>query len=313
MKQEIIDLYDEFTHRGLDRRVFMSRLADLAGGTAAAAAALEPAARGPGRCGHGRARRSAARRRHGDHPRGHPAAAGLSGAPGGCRPSKLPAVVVVHENRGLNPHTQDVARRLATDGFMALAVDFLSPIGGTPTDNEDKAREMIGTLDAGKVVTDAEAADRLAQGAARQQRQGRHRRLLLGRRRGRPGRGRGRRPRCRRGLLRPGAGDRDRGRDQGAPALELCRPGRAHQCRRPGVRGGAEGGRQDLHALHVRRCPARLPQRHLRGALQRGRGQARLGAHGRLLQGQPRRRLSYPPQAQLAGRPPPSQAGERSG
>jgi carboxymethylenebutenolidase len=58
---------------------------------------------------------------------------------------KYPSVVVVHENRGLNPHTKDVARRLAVDGFQALAVDFLSPVGGTPSD-QDKAREMIGTL-----------------------------------------------------------------------------------------------------------------------------------------------------------------------
>jgi carboxymethylenebutenolidase len=70
---------------------------------------------------------------------------------------KLPGILVVHENRGLNPHIQDIARRLAADGFMALSVDFLSPMGGTPAD-EDKARDMIGTLDAGKVVSDADAA-----------------------------------------------------------------------------------------------------------------------------------------------------------
>jgi carboxymethylenebutenolidase len=70
---------------------------------------------------------------------------------------KHPAVVVVHENRGLNPHTQDTARRLAVDGFTALAVDFLSPVGGTPTD-EDKAREMIGTLQAPDVTTWAQGA-----------------------------------------------------------------------------------------------------------------------------------------------------------
>ena len=57
-----------------------------------------------------------------------------------------PAVLVVHENRGLNPHIRDVARRLGVEGFLAFAVDALSPLGGTPAD-EDKAREMIGTLD----------------------------------------------------------------------------------------------------------------------------------------------------------------------
>ena len=59
---------------------------------------------------------------------------------------KRPAVIVIHENRGLNPHIQDVARRLAVEGFLAFAVDALSPLGGTPAD-EDKVREMIGTLD----------------------------------------------------------------------------------------------------------------------------------------------------------------------
>ena len=60
---------------------------------------------------------------------------------------KRPAVIVIHENRGLNPHIQDIARRLALEGFLAFAVDMLSPLGGTPAD-EDKARDMIGTLNA---------------------------------------------------------------------------------------------------------------------------------------------------------------------
>src|SRR3546814_16243539 len=55
----------------------------------------------------------------------------------------LPAVLVIHENRGLNPHIEDVTRRLALEGFLALGVDFLSPAGGTPTD-EDQARDMNG-------------------------------------------------------------------------------------------------------------------------------------------------------------------------
>ena len=61
--------------------------------------------------------------------------------------AKRPAVIVVHENRGLNPHIQDIARRIALEGFLAYAVDMLSPLGGTPAD-ADKARDMIGTLNA---------------------------------------------------------------------------------------------------------------------------------------------------------------------
>ncbi len=61
--------------------------------------------------------------------------------------AKLPGVIVIHENRGLNPHIEDVARRVALEGFLAIAPDALSPLGGTPAD-EDKARTLIGQLDA---------------------------------------------------------------------------------------------------------------------------------------------------------------------
>jgi carboxymethylenebutenolidase len=59
---------------------------------------------------------------------------------------KLPGVIVIHENRGLNPHTKDVARRVALEGFLAVAPDALSPLGGTPTD-VDEARSMMRKLD----------------------------------------------------------------------------------------------------------------------------------------------------------------------
>ncbi|HEX4858126.1 MAG TPA: dienelactone hydrolase family protein, partial [Usitatibacteraceae bacterium] len=70
---------------------------------------------------------------------------------------KLPAVVVVHENRGLNPHTEDVARRLALEGFVAFAPDALTPLGGYPG-NEDKARELFPKLDQGHARADFIAA-----------------------------------------------------------------------------------------------------------------------------------------------------------
>jgi carboxymethylenebutenolidase len=65
--------------------------------------------------------------------------------------AKLPAVIVIHENRGLNPHIEDVTRRMALEGFLALAPDLLSPMGGTPS-NEDTARDMIGKLDGQQTV-----------------------------------------------------------------------------------------------------------------------------------------------------------------
>ena len=69
---------------------------------------------------------------------------------------KLPTVIVIHENRGLNAHIRDVARRVALEGFVALAPDYLSPLGGTPAD-EEKAREMIGQLDPAQTVANGVA------------------------------------------------------------------------------------------------------------------------------------------------------------
>ena len=70
---------------------------------------------------------------------------------------KLPAVLVIHENRGLNPHIKDVTRRMALEGFVAFGADYLAPQGGTPAD-EEKAREMIGTIKPEDQVAYSQAA-----------------------------------------------------------------------------------------------------------------------------------------------------------
>jgi carboxymethylenebutenolidase len=157
MDQRIIDLYDNFTHDRIDRRTFIERLTVLAGSTAAATALLPILSNDYAKAAIVPP----------DDPRlviervTYPAPDG--GAMKGymARPAqgagKRPALIVVHENRGLNPHIEDVARRAATDGFLALAVDFLSPAGGTPQD-EEKAREMIGQLDQAQTVANAVAA-----------------------------------------------------------------------------------------------------------------------------------------------------------
>ena len=143
--QAMIDAYDEYTHLTLDRRGFMEKLTRLAGSGAAAAAIMPLLAANQAQ---------AAMVEPGDA-RLQTGEASWPGADGEMRgylamPAErtgpLPAVIVIHENRGLNPHIQDVARRMALEGFVALAPDFLSPLGGTP-DDEDKAREMIGQLD----------------------------------------------------------------------------------------------------------------------------------------------------------------------
>jgi len=71
---------------------------------------------------------------------------------------KLPGIVVIHENRGLNPHIEDIARRLALDNFIAFAPDALTPLGGYPASGEDEARTMFGKLDAAKAAEDMVAA-----------------------------------------------------------------------------------------------------------------------------------------------------------
>jgi len=143
MQQKIIDLYDKYTHGGLSRRTFLDRLAVLAGGTAAATALLPMLENNYAYADTVAENDPRVKGEMVTFKAGAQDVSGYLVQP--VADGKYPSVVVVHENRGLNPHTKDVARRLAVDGFQALAVDFLSPVGGTPSD-QDKAREMIGTL-----------------------------------------------------------------------------------------------------------------------------------------------------------------------
>ena len=148
-------LMHEYTHLSLDRRGFMQKLSILTG-SAASAAAIAPLLA---------ANSAQAEIIPEADPRVKAEDVTYPGAGGDMkgylvRPAdaagKPPAVIVIHENRGLNPHIKDVARRMALEGFVALAPDFLSPAGGTPAD-EDKAREMIGALDGKQTVDNAVA------------------------------------------------------------------------------------------------------------------------------------------------------------
>ena len=139
--QAMINAYDEYTHLTLDRRDFMHKLQLLAG-SAAAAAAIAPLIA---------ASSAKADIIPPDDNRLEAQDITYSGAPAEIKaymaapkdgPQKLPAVIIIHENRGLNNHIRDVTRRVALEGFLAMAPDLLSPSGGTP-DDEDKARDLI--------------------------------------------------------------------------------------------------------------------------------------------------------------------------
>jgi len=154
--QEMINLYDEYTHLTLDRRRFFDHLTRVAGGTAAACALLPLLENNYAEAAMVAPDDSRVATDTVTFPGAHGELTGYLAQPAGDH-GKLPAVLVIHENRGLNPHIEDVTRRMALEGFVALGVDFLSPVGGTPAD-EDKAREMIGQLDAGQTVENAVAA-----------------------------------------------------------------------------------------------------------------------------------------------------------
>lgn len=154
--QAMISAYDEYTHLTLDRRGFMEKLTKLAG-SAGAAAAIAPLLA---------ANKASAEVIAADDGRVEAKDVTYAGSKGEMkgylvRPKdaagKLGGVIIIHENRGLNSHIRDVARRVALEGFIALAPDFLSPLGGTPAD-EDKARDMFTNLDPGLTAANAEAS-----------------------------------------------------------------------------------------------------------------------------------------------------------
>jgi carboxymethylenebutenolidase len=155
MDQRIIDLYEDFTHFHHDRRVFLEKASKIVGSIAAAAALLPLL-----RSDYARAAVVAE-----SDPRIATEHVTFKGASGDVKAylaepkaqGKLGSIVVVHQNRGVNPHIEDIARRLATEGYAALAVDFMSQLGGTPKDEEEAAK-LFSKLDAAKVLGDALAA-----------------------------------------------------------------------------------------------------------------------------------------------------------
>jgi carboxymethylenebutenolidase len=149
--QKAIELYDRFTHEGMDRRDFFARMTVIAGSATAATSLIAAIAASPAAATIIPASDKRLVTRKGELVAGNPLKGYVAVRRGARRP---PVVVVTHENRGLNAHIEDVARRMALEGFMAVAPDMLTPSGGTPS-NEDAAREAIGKLDLGQSVAQA--------------------------------------------------------------------------------------------------------------------------------------------------------------
>lgn len=155
---DVLKLFDGYVHGMLSRRDFLDRAAKFAAGGFGAAAMLESLS--PDYALAQQVAQDDARIKTGyltyPSPQGSGTMRGYFARPAKAG-GKLPGVLVVHENRGLNPYTEDVARRLAVENFVAFAPDALTPVGGYPGD-EDKARELFSKLDAGKRAEDLVAA-----------------------------------------------------------------------------------------------------------------------------------------------------------
>jgi carboxymethylenebutenolidase len=156
--QEVLDLFDKFVHGDIDRRAFLDRAGKYAVGGLTAAAMLESL-----RPNFAWAQQVGAQDPRitteivtVESPQGNGSIKGHFARPRNVT-DKLPAVIVIHENRGLNPYIEDVARRLAVENFIAYAPDGLTSVGGYPG-NEDEARALFPTVDREKMTRDFVAA-----------------------------------------------------------------------------------------------------------------------------------------------------------
>lgn len=159
--QELWNLFDRYVHGDLDRREFLSAIQKFAIGGITAAALFETlkpnyawAIQVPKSD-----KRIVTEEVSVPSPKGHGSIKGHLAKPANLGKKKAPVVLVVHENRGLNPYIEDVARRLATEGFIAFAPDGLTSVGGYPGD-EDKGRELFQKVDKEKMTEDFLASAR---------------------------------------------------------------------------------------------------------------------------------------------------------
>jgi len=159
LNPELWNIFDEYVHGVIDRRGFLDRASKYAVGGLTAAGILElmNPKFAEAQLVSGDDKRIKTEWVEIDSPKGYGTIKAYVVKPANVT-GTLPTVLVIHENRGLNPHIEDIARRLALDGFLAVAPDALTPLGGYPTEGEDKARELFPKLEQPKTREDFMAA-----------------------------------------------------------------------------------------------------------------------------------------------------------
>jgi carboxymethylenebutenolidase len=158
IKQDVFDLYDDYAHNRIDRRDFMQKLSTYAVGgltVAALSSFLMPDYKGQIQVQANDPRLNSEYINY-PSPKGAKTIKALLSKPDGAK-GKLGGIIVVHENRGLNPHIEDVARRAALAGFISVAPDMLTPLGGYPG-TDDAGRELQGKRDRNEMLEDFIAA-----------------------------------------------------------------------------------------------------------------------------------------------------------
>jgi carboxymethylenebutenolidase len=157
--QDLLNLFDKYVHGVIDRRAFLVGAAKFAAAGMTAAMLLDELSPKFAQAQQvlPSDERLTIETLEYASPRGSGTTKGYLARPASAKGKKLPGILVIHENRGLNPHIEDIARRLALEGFMTFAPDALAPLGGYPGD-EDKARELFQKLDQVKTREDFVAA-----------------------------------------------------------------------------------------------------------------------------------------------------------
>jgi carboxymethylenebutenolidase len=152
--QDLLILFDAYVHGGIDRRTFLDRATKFAVGGVTAAMLLEQLSPKflEAQVVSPQDARIVSEYKEYDSPNGYGKMRGYLVRPAKMT-GKLPGILVIHENRGLNPHIEDITRRVALENFIAFAPDALFPLGGYPG-NEDKARELFSQLDQAKTRED---------------------------------------------------------------------------------------------------------------------------------------------------------------